>query len=429
MASVEQREKIRVITDEIARRLEEQWPEGEAHINQIEDLAKKVSEELGREVTREIIAEQSGRRKGNQIACSCGGRAFYRGQYRQTWVTGHGRIVAQRAYFYCGKCGQGHCPIDGEWGIGIANTTPTVQAMVSAFAAEDPYTKVMRLLGRAGAPIHLGTKSVELIAQALGQAVAAKPPRLTAKAERALAVAVDGTIMLTRGRGKEVRCGVIYEPDWEAGRTPEAERGLRKEYFGTTEQSRDSLIRTVCAQVERRRPTPDTKVSALGDGAPWIWQGYAKHLPNRVEILDFYHVVEHLGVVAAAWHGEGSQQAGRWIAEMKGALKGGGPDGLLRSLRAWRPKTASAGKVKARELEYFRKNRQRMNYHVYLAQGLPIGSGAVEGACKNLVGARFKGSGMRWNQATAEPLLQLRAALLSRPDLDLRAYVSTHMPA
>lgn len=429
MASAEQREKIRGITEQIAKRLEEQWPEGEAHINQIEDLAKQVSDELGREVTREIIAEQSGRRKGNQAACPCGGRAAYRGQYSKTWVTGHGRIAAERAYFYCRKCGGGHCPIDSEWGIGIANTTPTVQALVSVFAADEAYTKVMRMLGRAGAPVHLGTKSVELIAQELGKAVAAKPPRITEKAARSLAVAVDGTIMLTRSRGKEVRCGVIYEPEWEAGRTPEAERGLRKEYFGTIEQSRDTLVRTVCEQVERRRPTPDTKVSALGDGAPWIWRGYAKYLPNRVEILDFYHVTEHLGVVAAAWHGEGSQKAGLWMAAMKGDLKGGGPEGLLRSMRAWRPKSAAARKVKARELEYFRKNRQRMNYHLYIAQGLPIGSGAVEGACKFLVGGRFKGTGMRWNPATAEPLLQLRAALITKPDLDLRAYVSTHMLA
>jgi hypothetical protein len=40
------------------------------------------------------------------------------------------------------------------------------------------------------------------------------------------------------------------------------------------------------------------------------------------------------------------------------------------------------------------------------------------------VSERFKKTGMRWNKATAEPLLHLRAALLTEPDLDLRRYVS-----
>ncbi len=101
-----------------------------------------------------------------------------------------------------------------------------------------------------------------------------------------------------------------------------------------------------------------------------------------------------------------------------------GPGPLLRSLRAWQPETEAAQEVQRRELGYFTNNRERMNYPEYLQQGFPIGSGVVEGACKNLIGARFKQSGMRWNPETAEPLIHLRAALLTNPDLDLRAYVS-----
>lgn len=428
MPTQQPKEKIQRILDELAATLEREWPKGEVHINEIEDLVKRASDQLRREVTQEILAEQSRRRAGNRTACSCGGRAVYRGDYALTYVTGHGRMPVQRAYFYCGKCKQGHCPIDRAWGIGPANTTPTVQALVSAFVVEVAYTRAMGLMERAGVPFHLGVKSLELIAQGVGKEVRKNPPRVSTRAERTLAVAVDGTIMLTRNGGKEVRCGVIYEPEWDAGRTPEAERGLRKEYFATTE-SREKLIQAVCEQVERRRPTPETVVAALGDGAPWIWRGYAKYLPCRLEILDFYHVVVHLKVVADAWHGEGSEKGKLWVAAMKGALKGGGPDTLLRSLRAWQPTTAAGKRVRARELAYFRKNRQRMNYQAYLEQGFAIGSGSVEGACKHVVGGRFKRAGMRWNLGTAEPLLHLRAAVLSQPGLDLRQYIPTHMLA
>jgi hypothetical protein len=46
-----------------------------------------------------------------------------------------------------------------------------------------------------------------------------------------------------------------------------------------------------------------------------------------------------------------------------------------------------------------------MRYHQYLAMGLPIASGAVEGACKNLIKDRMERSGMRWTEGMAEAML------------------------
>jgi len=50
-----------------------------------------------------------------------------------------------------------------------------------------------------------------------------------------------------------------------------------------------------------------------------------------------------------------------------------------------------------------------MDYSTYLAQGWPIASGVIEGACRHFVKDRFELSGMRWTQAGAENLLHLRA--------------------
>jgi hypothetical protein len=63
-----------------------------------------------------------------------------------------------------------------------------------------------------------------------------------------------------------------------------------------------------------------------------------------------------------------------------------------------------------------------MRYHVYLANGWPIASGSVEGACKNLIRDRFERSGMRWTLETAEALLRLRATHLSGDFDDYWAY-------
>ena len=62
---------------------------------------------------------------------------------------------------------------------------------------------------------------------------------------------------------------------------------------------------------------------------------------------------------------------------------------------------------------YLYRNRHRMRYDHYLAQGWPIASGPVEGACKNLIKDRMERSGMRWTEAMAEAIVKLRAIYLS----------------
>ena len=64
-------------------------------------------------------------------------------------------------------------------------------------------------------------------------------------------------------------------------------------------------------------------------------------------------------------------------------------------------------------LGYFENNRDRMKYDEYLEQGYPIGSGVVEGACRNLVKDRMERTGMRWCVDGAQAILDLRAVYLN----------------
>ena len=198
MTPKERRRKLREIANHVVERLDREWPAPEAHVNELEDLAERVGRELMREVTETLLHERAPRRAGNQTVCACGGHASYRGQQSLTLVTAHGRIPVERAYFYCKPCREGHCPRDREWGLGPAHTTPTVQALVADLAAEIAYTGVPQRLRRLGLPIHLGVKSVELIAQRLGEQVQADPPAVDTVAQRPLAVAVDGVMLPTR---------------------------------------------------------------------------------------------------------------------------------------------------------------------------------------------------------------------------------------
>ena len=55
------------------------------------------------------------------------------------------------------------------------------------------------------------------------------------------------------------------------------------------------------------------------------------------------------------------------------------------------------------------RNAHRMEYPEYLARGWCIGSGAVESACKTVVGQRLKLAGMRWGEDGAHAVCHLRA--------------------
>jgi hypothetical protein len=418
-----QEAKLEELLTRFRERLRDEWPDDAADVTAIEDTVTRIERECLHELTREWIQERTGKRAGNQAACPCGkGIATYRSQNSIDLVTAFGRVRAARAYYYCRTCHDGYCPQDRAWRIGPGNTTPTAQSIAGYLAFKDAYTGVPNTLARVRPQIHLGVKTIEQIAQRLGANLSADYRPEMGAATRVPAVAVDGVIVPMRGGpGKEARVGVVYEPDWEAGRTPEAMRGLRKEYYATFGE-RDAFMQEMCRRALARCRLETEPIPALGDGADWIWEGYQRYLRHRVEILDFYHASQHLHAVAVAMFPKNPAGAAAWWAEQRQELLDFGPGRLLIAVQNWPPKTKGAREVRRVELGYFYNNRHRMQYPDYLRKGYPIATGAVEGACGHLVGDRMKGSGMRWKVKTAEPMLHLRAALLTDPNLDLRPY-------
>jgi hypothetical protein len=63
---------------------------------------------------------------------------------------------------------------------------------------------------------------------------------------------------------------------------------------------------------------------------------------------------------------------------------------------------------------YLRRHHRLMDYVGYRRRGLPIGSGVTETACKTVFTQRFKRSGMRWNHASGQVILDLRVIYLSK---------------
>lgn len=148
----------------------------------------------------------------------------------------------------------------------------------------------------------------------------------------------------------------------------------------------------------------------LGDGAAWVWEIARTCFPQAIQILDYYHASEHVVTLAKAIYPEAGT-AQNWTLRWQSLLYDSELDALLAQARAAADSTPT--EAVPRELEYLERNRARMDYRHYRAQGWFIGSGVVEAGCKRVIGQRLKQSGMFWREEGATAVASLRCALLS----------------
>ena len=151
----------------------------------------------------------------------------------------------------------------------------------------------------------------------------------------------------------------------------------------------------------------------IADGAKWIWNWVEDCYPEAVQILDFYHALEKLGVYAG-WQFSEEGQRKEWMEEKKQLLLQGGVALLIQELNATKPVSKAARKARQDVVRYYERNQHRMQYHRYQEQGLLIGSGAIEAAHRHVVQQRLKLSGQRWSKHGAQHVVNLRACRKSK---------------
>jgi hypothetical protein len=155
---------------------------------------------------------------------------------------------------------------------------------------------------------------------------------------------------------------------------------------------------------------------ALTDGAEALPQQVVAHVPAYTLILDVIHATEYLWDTANALLGETHPQRTAWVRAYLEALLAGQIEAVITALEAEGKDpacTVTQRQVVRRTVGYYRRNRPYMCYDEYLAQGWPIGTGVVEGACRHLVKDRMEQSGMRWTQDGAQGVLDLRAVRIN----------------
>ena len=147
----------------------------------------------------------------------------------------------------------------------------------------------------------------------------------------------------------------------------------------------------------------------LGDGAPWIWNLKQDRWDKAIGLLDFFHASQHLWEVGRAVAGEEASRWVPWVEERLHPLRHGQEKKVLSELAGLKKQRGAAGEVLAREQNYFANHASRMNYQTIARRGWPVGSGAVESACRQKQ-CRFKRPGQFWTPNGLRSLIALDEA-------------------
>jgi hypothetical protein len=137
------------------------------------------------------------------------------------------------------------------------------------------------------------------------------------------------------------------------------------------------------------------EVLGVADGAPWIWNVVQDRWAGAHQLLDFYHASQHLWALGEALNGQDEAARKAWVEPRLHRLRHGKEKAVLREIAALPLGAGPAQAVVTREQNYFATQARRMNYDTVAKKGWPIGSGAVESACRSRQ-CRRKRPGQFW---------------------------------
>jgi hypothetical protein len=344
-----------------------------------------------------------------------------------------GSFQLERDYYYHAGKKQGHYPADAALGL-EGGATPALARLVCFEGAESAsYQKAEEHLRDTGG-IHMDGRQIQRLVQSVGPAAQkwqereALVPLPGSQATPLLYVSGDASGIPMRKEELEGRAG--QQADGGA-KTRMVNLGCvftqhRVDEKGHPMRDHDSTtyVSTLGPMEEfgpllrqeaiRRGLALAMTVVLLIDGAEGLAKMGRLCFSSAIQIVDFYHALEHAGKVWVALlgskeHPDYKRRLGCWARRL---LK----DQVEKLIAETRKECA--GKLQAdaveKELGYFVNNVARMQYGTFRRRGFFIGSGVIEAGCKTVIGSRCKQSGMFWGEPGAENILALRCIQSSR---------------
>ncbi|MFE3003410.1 ISKra4 family transposase [Nocardia sp. NPDC059246] len=193
---------------------------------------------------------------------------------------------------------------------------------------------------------------------------------------------------------------------------------------GSVTDSPERVIAAAFDQAQARDPAHARTWVALIDGA-WhqieVIETEARRRGVTIDILvDLIHVTEYCWGAARSFYAPTDPAAEDWVAVAVLGLLAGRVEAVATSIETRAETeglTPDARRGADDAVRYLRSHAAYLHYERALAEGWPIATGVIEGACRHIIADRFEKGGARWGLAGAEALLTLRA-LTQNGDLD-----------
>ncbi len=334
-------------------------------------------------------------------------------------------MTLARVYFTCSGCLTGEYALDTRLGI-TEFVSPQARRLLALAAASWSFAGAEKHL-RQFCGLSVSESKIRDVAQREGQQIA-QWQRTANEAQQPFREATgdvefqtDGTSVNTWEGWREMKIGLFLKRERGAAATPDEwdTRSLPAPHvrlaFAAIEKC-DRFCSRWGRWMKRLGIDDPAEVSVLADGARWIWDRVETVFPGSTGVLDIYHGSEHVAATAKTLYGKGSPQAGEWTDAGRKALLHGGWSHLNLQITAAEAEAGltATGERSLKELVgYFAHQSGHLNYQGRLAEGRSIGSGAVEGAAKNLIGRRLKQTGARWRVRRVNRMATLCSAFYS----------------
>jgi hypothetical protein len=359
----------------------------------------------------------------------CGQAAEFHSHRSHTPLSLVGPVRYRRAYYLCRRCGEGSFPFDDAAGLTARRLTPALERVTTlAGAVADSFEKGADLLEEM-AGVRLGESTVERTTEDAGRRLADAVQTgvaLGPKADwpwhkdydgrRCAYVEIDATGVRQQGEGggpaegRMAYVGMVCNPCPEWPWSDEKPGPMQARYLSGLYPLEDfgPLLRTPAAHVGMDRAD---RWIGLSDGGAGLEDRLRQNFPRvEVIILDFFHPAERLTGLARLLHPQAEERAEDQARQWCRLLKDEGGAVLAAVLSEWDwPKRPGLSEAARDLIGYLEGQAHRMEYPEYTAHGWCIGSGAVESACKTVVGQRLKLAGMRWGEDGAHTVCHLRA--------------------
>jgi hypothetical protein len=382
----------------------------------LEDMVNIKMRQLGQGLLQRLVDRGKNGYKGSSITCKCGSSMKFVQHRSKDIHTLFGWITVKRAYYHCSECGESLFPYDVASGLGSEQLSPGLAKACCLLATDDSFElssrKIKDITGQK-----VSDNTIERMVCQVGSIVQQQQnqqlqcffedkqiPQFQSKLER-LYIAADGTTVHETDGWHECKTGVVY---WEN------ERKQRESHYVGGFAHSETFGWHLWLEACRCGLRGADEVVLLGDGAGWIRNEKRKHFGRATFIIDWYHASEHVWDCGKLLFGEGSEATKGWVKRHLDLLWDGCTKQLLDDLSRQRKKYRNCKREAIDGLvRYISTNEEQMRYDVFRAKGYDIGSGAVEGACKYVVGKRLKQSGMIWSRLGSSSVLALRVSWLN----------------